>query len=209
MMEGRSEQEETFGHFVPGLSVPHRTLANLRRIAEWVKQIAEQVDEAHFDDLVLIPVLKASQYFAGDVSRCLDTPHRWEYLRCRTSRGHNQQGNDKLWVEVNRELLDKDKLRGADLLVLDTFADSGRTALGLTSFFEHYRNELQHRSLSFAFLLERTSTNIRAQLPAHVKTYVGRQIDTERWLVGYGLDFNERLRNIPCLVELEYGEDYN
>jgi hypoxanthine phosphoribosyltransferase len=95
-------------------------------------------------------------------------------------------------VQFNPEL----QLRGRHVLLLDDILDTGRTLMRL-------RDELRMhgpRSLRLAALLDKPSRRV---VPLHAD-FVGFSIP-DVFVVGYGLDWNERWRNLPDIVALPAG----
>jgi hypoxanthine phosphoribosyltransferase len=172
-------------------------------IFQLVGKVADTVDDWKLQKMILVPILKAAHYFAADLSRVLSTPHRWEYLRCQTTNdSRSGDGVLKLWVSIRKDLIDVESFQDADVLIVDTLADTGRTAIGISSFFAHHKSEYKYRSLSFAFLLERNECC--EEIRNLHRVAVGKRVSHRNWLVGYGLDLDENLRHLPLIAEVSH-----
>jgi len=97
-------------------------------------------------------------------------------------------------VKVTRDL--DISVEGADLLIVEDIVDSGVTL----NYLMHVLEQRKPRSIRIAALLDKPE---RRQRPVEV-AYVGFRIPDE-FVVGYGLDYGERYRNLPdvCVLEAE------
>jgi hypoxanthine phosphoribosyltransferase len=95
-------------------------------------------------------------------------------------------------VKVTKDL--DISLEGADVLIVEDIADSGVTL----NYLMHVLDQRRPRSIRIAALLDKPERRLR---PIHVN-YVGFQIP-DQFVVGYGLDFDEKYRNLDSICVLE------
>ena len=146
-----------------------------QRIAEMAKRVSEEFKDAE-EDLILVCVLKGAFYFLADFSRMLDIPTQSEFMAVRILKD-----------------LDKE-IEGRDVLIVEDIIDSGLT---LSWLMRNLKNR-NPKSLNVITLLrkpERLTTNIDM-------FDIGFDIPNE-FVVGYGLDFAERYRDLPYVGTLE------
>ncbi len=153
------------------------------RILEMGKQItADYADRAPH----LVGVLKGACPFMTDLAQAIDLPLTLDYIAV-SSYGRTTKSTGEV-----RLVKDLDQgLEGRDLLVVEDIVDTGLTLNYLTNLM----GARGPRSLKVVTLLSKPS---RRLVEVHVD-YVGFTIDDE-FVVGYGLDYNERYRNLKDIV---------
>ena len=139
-------------------------------------------------DVVVVALLSGTLLFLADLIRCLPIPLRVDFLGVSSYRGGIQSGTPR----INRGLrLD---VTGRHVLVLDDILDTGRTLATVTA----RLRRLHPASLRTCVLLDKPSRRLE---PVQAD-YVGFTIP-DVFVVGYGLDFDERHRNLPFVGVLK------
>jgi hypoxanthine phosphoribosyltransferase len=158
-------------------------------IAERVRALGRRIAEDYKGhELVLVVVLKGSYVFAADLGRAIDLPLRVEFLGMRSYAGTESSGI----VEITHDL--KHPVEGADVLVVEDIVDTGLTMRYLLDSLATRKP----RSVKLCALLHKPA---RAKVAVPID-YLGFTIE-DRFVVGYGLDFDERHRNLPYVGILE------
>jgi hypoxanthine phosphoribosyltransferase len=155
------------------------------RIKELGKQIA--MDYAG-KDLVLVGVLKGAYAFYADLARAIRIPMRVDFLIV-TSYGSQSKTSGK--VKVITELTED--VKGKDVLLVEDIVDSGLTVQYLTKTLAKHKP----RSIKVCTLLSKPERRT-IDVPLD---YVGFKIPN-KYVVGYGLDYQQKYRNLPYLAEL-------
>jgi hypoxanthine phosphoribosyltransferase len=162
------------------------------RVAELGAQLAEDyrdVINAHHQDLLLITVLKGAVFFVTDLARAIPLPTQLEFMAV------SSYGSSTSSSGVVRILKDLDRdINERDVLIVEDVVDSGLTLSWLL------RNLAQRhpRSLRVCALLRKPDA---ARANVDIK-YVGFDIPNE-FVVGYGLDYAERYRDLPYIGTLD------
>ena len=141
---------------------------------------------------ILIGVLKGSFMFMADLVRMLDFPLDVEFIRL-SSYGRGTRSSGK--VNVVQGLTSS--INERHVLIIEDIVDTGLT----TSFLKDYLQEQNPASLKICSLTEKPS---RRQVPVPID-YLGFTVP-DKFLVGYGLDYDEMFRNLPYIGFLE-GDD--
>jgi hypoxanthine phosphoribosyltransferase len=151
-----------------------------RRIAE----LGEEVSSDYAGrDLLLIGVLKGAVFFMADLMRRLTVPCEIDFMAISSYGGQTDSSG------VVRILKDLDvNIKGRDVLVVEDIIDSGLT---LSYLMRNLRSR-EPASLEICALMTKPS---RREIDVPVR-YVGFEIPN-RFVIGYGLDFGERYRNLP------------
>jgi hypoxanthine phosphoribosyltransferase len=158
-------------------------------LASRVRELAAEVSRDYEGkDLVLIGVLKGAVFFLADLMRALEVPCEVDFMAVAS------YGSATRSSGVVRILKDLDAvIEGRDVLIVEDIVDSGLTLQYLLRNLAG-RNP---RSLEVCALLVKPS---RREVDLHTK-YVGFEIP-DRFAIGYGLDHDERYRNLPYVAAL-------
>lgn len=164
-----------------------RVLVTEDEIQKICDRLAEQINRDYKDSskpLIAIIILKGSMLFAADLIRRLDGPVELEFMRVSSyGAGTKNSGEIKIHLDLMRENLEQ-----YDLLIIEDIVDSGRTLSRLTQLLKN-RNA---NSVKTCTLLDKPS---RREVP-FTPDYCGCVIEDE-FVVGYGLDYDEKYRNLP------------
>lgn len=158
-----------------------------QRIAELGRQISADYEG---QDLVLVCVLKGGITFLTDLMREIDIPHEVDFLAI-SSYGRGQRESTGA-VRLVMDL--KGDIAGRDVLIVEDIVDSGQTMDYLLRLFW----ARQPASLRVCTLLNKPS---RRSVDVALD-YVGFDIPDE-FVLGYGLDLDEKYRNLPYVAVLD------
>jgi hypoxanthine phosphoribosyltransferase len=168
------------------------TLVTEEAIRERTAELAAQIaaDRAGSDsDLLLVGVLKGAVMFMTDLARALPVPVQLEFMAV------SSYGSATSSSGVVRILKDLDRdIAGRDVLIVEDIIDSGLTLSWLLKNLE----SRQPASLSVCTLLRKPDA-VKVDVPVK---YVGFDIPNE-FVVGYGLDYAERYRDLPFIGTLD------
>ncbi len=137
------------------------------------------------ESLKVIVILKGAILFASDLIRELKVPVRLDMIRL-ASYGSGSESSGKIHMLKDLEQTPKDE----HVLILDEIIDTGRTL----SFLIQKLRSAGAKSVKTCTLLNKAS---RRQVIVNVD-YIGKEIE-DKFVVGYGLDFNEDYRNLPAI----------
>jgi len=157
-----------------------------------VREMGAEIDRDYPDgNLHVICILKGACFFMADLARAMHREAFVDFMGISSyGRGKTTSGE----VKVTKDL--DFSVEGADLLIVEDIVDSGVTLAYLI----HLLEQRNPRSIRIAALLDKPD---RRQRPVEV-AYVGFRIPDE-FVVGYGLDYAERYRNLRdiCVLEAE------
>ena len=156
-----------------------------------IRELADKVSETYRDgehDLVLVCVLKGAVYFLTDFTRELSIPSQMEFMAV------SSYGNSTNSSGVVRILKDLDRdIEGRDVLIVEDIIDSGLT---LSWLMRNLRGR-NPKSLRVITLLRKPEV-----VTAEIDMFeVGFDIPNE-FVIGYGLDYAERYRDLPYVGTL-------
>jgi len=158
-----------------------------KRVQELVQEIQADYDDT--DDLLLICVLKGGYIFLSDLSRALQRPHELDFMGV-SSYGSGTKSSGA--VQIIMDL--KQPIVGRHVLIVEDIIDSGRTL-------SYMRRNLLARSPASLRICSLLNKPARREVDVPVD-YVGFDIP-DKFVVGYGLDFDEIYRNLPFIAVLK------
>ena len=172
--------------FQPQLKI----LISRDEIANAVDRLASEIERDYQGKQpLLIGVLKGAFVFMADLIRQLDLPLELEFVRL-SSYGAARESSGS--VRVIQGL--KTPIKGRDVLVIEDIVDTGITI----SFLLDYLRKKKPASLKLCVLTDKPS---RRRVPVSID-YLGFTVP-DKFVVGYGLDFDEKFRYLPeiCVIE--------
>jgi hypoxanthine phosphoribosyltransferase len=170
-------------------SVIGETLVEEDRLAERVRELAASISADYADrDLLLVGVLKGAVFFLSDLMRHLTVPCEVDFMAV-ASYGSSTDSSG-----VVRILKDLDaSIEGRDVLIVEDIVDSGLTL----SYLLRTMRARDPASLEVCALLTKPERR-KVNLPIR---YTGFEIP-DRFVIGYGLDYGEKYRNLPFVAVL-------
>lgn len=166
-----------------------RILITDNMLAARIATLGREIErDFHGRELVVVALLNGTVMFIGDLLRQLSQPLRLDFMGV-SSYGKGTESGDLVFTKELR--LD---VRGRDVLLVDDILDTGRTVRRVL---EKLRL-LGPRRIKVCVLLDKPSRRVENVKP----DYVGFQIP-DAFVVGYGLDYAEKYRNLPFVGVLK------
>jgi hypoxanthine phosphoribosyltransferase len=164
---------------------------NRHEIDAAVQSVAARINtDYEGKSVVLVGVLKGAIVFMADLVRHLKMDIEVDFVRLSSyGKARTSSGTVTILKDVQTDI------RGKHVLIIEEIIDSGRT---LKFLYERLKQS-GPASVEIVTLLDKSSKRV---VDVPVK-YVGRSID-DQFLVGYGLDLEERCRNLPDIYYLKY-----
>jgi len=163
---------------------PVRTLISEEQLQARITELAAEIDRDYADSerLVCIGVLKGSVFFLVDLLKKVQVPLAVDFFQTSSYGSGKTAGEIRIRKDVDISI------RGADVLLIEDIVDTGytlRTILDLLKF-------RGAKSVKLCALLDKAAAR-EVKVPID---YCGFTIDNV-FVVGYGLDYDERYRNLP------------
>lgn len=164
-----------------------RTLIDKDQLDEITTRLANEIDNDFWgksDHVILLAILKGSVVFMGDLMKKLKTPVEIDFMKVSSyGAGTKTTGNVNIHLDLQRANIDE-----CDIVIVEDIIDSGRTL----SYLVNYLRNKGARSVKTCTLLDKPSRREVDFAP----DYSGLVIPDE-FVVGYGLDYNEKYRTLP------------
>jgi hypoxanthine phosphoribosyltransferase len=163
-----------------------RVLISVQDLERRITELAAEIDRdyAGNDPILCIGVLKGSIFFMVDLLKQVQTPLQLDFFQTSSYRSSTTAGEIRIRKDVDISV------RGRDVLLIEDIVDTGYTLRTVMALLE-FRGA---RSVKLCTMLDKVAAR-EVEIPIH---YTGFQIDNV-FVVGYGLDLDERFRNLPYI----------
>ena len=164
-----------------------RILISENQLKKRIKEIATQIEKDYEDEeITFICILKGSIYYFTDLTKRIKNSINIEFMRVSSyGSGTESTGEIQLKLDLNNSI------EGKNVIVVEDIIDSGRTL----SYLLKYLKIKKPKTLKLCTLLDKPERRVVKDV--HVD-YIGFTIP-DYFVVGYGLDLDEKYRNIPCI----------
>ena len=163
-----------------------RVLLSEEEIHAKVKEMGKKITEDYKNsNLMLVTVLKGAVVFLADIMREIDVPAEIDFMAV-SSYGSGVKSSGVVKIVKDLDV----PLEGKDILIVEDILDSGLTL----SYIKELLASRGPRSIKVATLLDKPSRR-KVDLQAD---YVGFSVPDE-FVIGYGLDYDEKYRNLPYI----------
>lgn len=154
-------------------------------IQKKVCELAEKINRDYQKkDLVVLSVLSGSIVFCSDIIRKLDVNFKLNFIKVSSYTGKKSVNKIQMEFPFNCDVSNK------DVLVIEDIYDTGRTL----SYLQKFLLSKNVKSITFCVLVDK---KVKKYKKVKIK-YRGFDIDN-KFIVGYGLDFNEKFRGLPYI----------
>ena len=158
-------------------------------ITEKIRELGERISRDYAGkEITLICILKGAAMFACELAKRISVPVQFEFMRCAS------YGNETVSSGVDKITQDLDApIRGKNVIVIEDIIDTGRTM----SYLMEVLRGREPESLELCALLDKPDRRV-VDVTAR---YVGFVIP-DKFIVGYGLDYAQKYRNLPYIGEV-------
>lgn len=161
-------------------------LINEKQLDKRISEIAEQINKEFVnEDITLICVLKGGIMFMTDIAKKLKQKVEFEFIDVSSYNGGTVSSGK---LTINKDL--ETSIEGKNVILLEDIVDTGRTL----SYLIEYLKEKKPATLKLCTLLDKPSRRI-VDVNAD---YIGFTIP-DAFIVGYGLDYDQKYRNLPYI----------
>ncbi len=174
------------------LNYSHKIILSSEQIKERVTELGRQITaDYEKGDLLAICVLKGCSVFFADLIRAIDLPLTTDFISVSS---YNRKKSTSEKAEIKHDI--SMPVREMDILIVEDIIDTG---LSVSRIVEHLK-EKGPGSLRICALLDKKD----ARNPScHVRCdYTGFEVP-DKFLIGYGLDYNEKFRNLPFIAAMD------
>jgi len=168
-----------------------KVLYSEEEIARRIKEMGQQISEDYAglnSPLHMVCVLKGSVHFYSQLLLEINMDVSYSFIQVASYKGTQSSGriNVKSWID--------EPVQGKNVIVIEDILDTGRTLKYILNYLSRYKPA----TLEVATLVDKYEKDHFGIIPK----YVGFQTQ-DRFLLGYGLDFEQKYRNLPYIGYVE------
>ena len=157
-----------------------------RRIASEIKQALKDEEKIP----VFVGVLKGSINFMMDLIKYVDMPIYTDYIQISSYQGTNSTGRIKLLKDLSFDC------EGRSVVIIEDIIDTGNSMHFLL---QHVKTHLP-KKIYICTLFNKEHARVQDDVKAD---FVGMELKEDKYLIGYGLDYNELERNVPYVYMID------
>ncbi len=158
-------------------------------VAKRVKALAKDISETYQDEApILIGILNGSFIFAADLMRAMEIDCEIDFIKVSSYAGTASKGTVKLLKDISADITDR------HVVIVEDIIDSGLTI----KFLKERLHGASPRSITITTLLFKPDV-AKLSFPLDL---IGFEIPPQ-FVVGYGLDYNQKLRHLPAIYRLD------
>lgn len=173
------------------MTIEMKVMISAEEIHAKVLELGKKIN-AHYEnsdkELILVGLLRGSVIFMADLCRAITKPHELDFMTVSSYGGGTTSSRD---VKILKDL--DGEIRGKDVLVIEDIIDSGNTLSKVLEILE----TRQPNSIQLCTLVSKPS---RREIELDVQ-FLGFEVE-DKFIVGYGLDYNQKYRHIPFIGEI-------
>ena len=156
-----------------------------------IKELGEQISRDYAGKSVhLICILKGSVYFTCELAKRITVPVTMDFMQCSSYSGDTKSSGI---VRIVKDL--DESIEGKEVIIIEDIIDSGNTL----HFLSQEMKDRGAKSVRICTLLSKPDRRV-VEVPVD---YVGYVIP-DKFVVGYGLDYAQKYRNLPYIGEIEF-----
>lgn len=158
-------------------------------ISRHIKKIGKKISKDYkTKDLVLVGILKGSFIFLSDLTRQISIDHEIDLIGASSYKGTSSTGQIVFTKQPDLEIENR------DILLVEDIVDTGNTLLKIVEFVQL----LNPRSIKICSLIDK-----HERREVQIKVDYSCFLLDKGFIVGYGLDYNEKYRNLPAIYDLK------
>lgn len=164
-------------------------LINKARLEKRIEEMAKEIERDYEGkEIVFLGILKGSVPFMWELSKRIKNNIIFEFIEVSSYKGTESTGEITLHKDI------KNSIEGKDVIIIEDIVDTGRTL----NFLLEFLKEKNPQSIKIATLLSKPSRRV---IELNVD-YIGFRIE-DKFVVGFGLDYDQKLRNLPYIGYIE------
>lgn len=165
-----------------------KTLISESDIQERIKSIASQIEKDYNEEIVIICILKGAAFFATELAQKINLPVIIDFMKVSSYEGTESTKKINFKLDISTDIQNK------NVIIVEDIIDTGRTL----AYLKDYLSKKGPKSLKICTLLNKKERREIDLTPDYMCFDI-----PDKFVVGYGLDYDEQYRNLPYIGYIE------
>lgn len=166
-----------------------KTLINEKELTTRINEVAKQIQKDYNnEEIVLICILKGAVFFATELAKNITSSVIMDFMKVSSYDGTKSTGNLDFTLDISQ------KIEGRNVLIVEDIVDTGRTL----TYLKQYLTSKNPKKLKVCTMLDKKERRELEFTPDYTCFDI-----PDKFVIGYGLDFDEKYRNLPYIGYIE------
>ena len=166
-----------------------KVLITEQEIASRTRELAEQIQKDYNnEEIVIVCILKGATFFAVELAKRIDSDTIIDFMKVSSYEGTESTGKINFTLDISEDITDK------NVLIVEDIVDTGRTL----AYVKKYLESKNPKNVKICTMLNKKERRVIDLEPEYVAFDI-----PDKFVIGYGLDYDEKYRNLPYVGYLE------
>lgn len=166
-----------------------KVLITEQEIASRTRELAEQIQrEYNNEEIVIVCILKGATFFAVELAKRIESDTIIDFMKVSSYEGTESTGKINFTLDISEDIT------GKNVLIVEDIVDTGRTL----AYVKKYLESKNPKSVKICTMLNKKERRVIELNPEYVAFDI-----PDKFVIGYGLDYDEKYRNLPYVGYLE------
>ena len=166
-----------------------KVLITEQEIASRTRELAKQIQrEYNNEEIVIVCILKGATFFAVELAKRIESDTIIDFMKVSSYEGTESTGKINFTLDIREDIT------GKNVLIVEDIVDTGRTL----AYVKKYLESKNPKSVKICTMLNKKERRVVELNPEYVAFDI-----PDKFVIGYGLDYDEKYRNLPYVGYLE------
>ena len=166
-----------------------KVLITEQEIASRTRELAEQIQKDYNnEEIVIVCILKGATFFAVELAKRIGSDTIIDFMKVSSYEGTESTGKINFTLDISEDIT------GKNVLIVEDIVDTGRTL----AYVKKYLESKNPKNVKICTMLNKKERRVIDLNPEYVAFDI-----PDKFVIGYGLDYDEKFRNLPYVGYLE------
>lgn len=166
-----------------------KTLIDEKEIQDRIKILADKIQKDYDnEEIVIVCILKGAAFFATELAKRINSPIIMDFMKVSSYEGTESSGEINFTLDISTDIQNK------NVVIVEDIIDTGRTL----KYLKEYLTKKSPKSLKICTLLNKKERRVVDLEPDYLCFDI-----PDKFVIGYGLDYDEKYRNLPYIGFIE------
>lgn len=166
-----------------------KVLITEQEIASRTRELAKQIQKDYNnEEIVIVCILKGATFFAVELAKRIESDTIIDFMKVSSYEGTESTGKINFTLDISEDIT------GKNVLIVEDIVDTGRTL----AYVKKYLESKNPKNVKICTMLNKKERRVIDLEPEYVAFNI-----PDKFVIGYGLDYDEKYRNLPYVGYLE------